>query len=136
MGDDGRIDLEEARLVVMDVMDGPYKMQGRGVMSSVTDVEIATLEYAGELFEWTDEARAWVFGDLLDKMVRGVAGEDDVRGVSYYQVIGGVRYDVPQGSGRLLLAPVRAPGSSTSRRRVLLVMDGDGRAVQDARPRR
>ena len=93
VGDDGRIDLEEARLVVMDVMDGPYKMQGRGVMSSVTDVEIATLEYAGELFEWTDEARAWVFGDLLDKMVRGVAGEDDVRGVSYYQVIGGVRYD-------------------------------------------
>ena len=29
VGDDGRIDLEEARLVVMDVMDGPHKMQGR-----------------------------------------------------------------------------------------------------------
>ena len=113
VGDDGRIDLEEARLVVMDVMDGPYKMQGRGVMSCATDVEIATLEYAGELFEWTDEARAWVFDELFDKMVHGVgddAREDDFSDLEIpeerraaprkaseanepVKVIGGVRYD-------------------------------------------
>ena len=110
VSDDGLIDLEEARVVVMDIMDGPYKMQGRGVMSTATDVEIATLEYAGELFEWTDEARAWVFGELLEKMVRGVGGDDAFADLEIpekrraaprkaseanepFKVIKGVRYD-------------------------------------------
>lgn len=63
VNDDGVIDLNEARRVVADVLDGPRREQGRGVKSAVTDCELATLRYAQSRFEWTEEAKAWVFGN-------------------------------------------------------------------------
>ncbi len=62
VNDDGVIDLNDARRVVADVLDGPRREQGRGVKSAVTDCELATLRYAQSRFEWTEEAKAWVFG--------------------------------------------------------------------------
>ena len=62
VNDDGVIDLAEARRVVADVLDGPRREQGRGVVSAVTDCELATLRYARDRFEWTEEAKAWVYG--------------------------------------------------------------------------
>jgi hypothetical protein len=63
VNDDGVIDLNEARRVVADVLDGARREQGRGVKSAVTDCELATLRYAQSRFEWTEEAKAWVFGN-------------------------------------------------------------------------
>ena len=56
----GSVDLGEARRMYEDVSDGPSKPQGRGRTSSVTDVELATLEYALATYAWTDDARAFV----------------------------------------------------------------------------
>ena len=56
----GSVDLGEARRMYRDVSDGPSKPQGRGRTSSVTDVELATLEYALATYAWTDDARAFV----------------------------------------------------------------------------
>ena len=69
--DDGVIDLGEARRIVADVLDGPRRAQGRGVVSAVTDCELATLRYAHERFEWTPEADAWVYGKLVEAFEAG-----------------------------------------------------------------
>lgn len=69
--DDGVIDLAEARRVVADVLDGPRRAQGRGVVSAVTDCELATLRYAHERFKWTPEADAWVYGRLVEAFEAG-----------------------------------------------------------------
>ena len=63
---EGRIDLQEAERVFVDVFDGPVKMQERGKVSSVTDVEITTLRFALENFAWTDEARVFVEAKLRE----------------------------------------------------------------------
>ena len=75
VNDDGVIDLDEARRIVADVTDGPRRRQKRGVVSSVTDSELATLRYAHEHFEWTPEADEWVYGELYDKMRDGAMKE-------------------------------------------------------------
>jgi hypothetical protein len=62
----GSVDLAEARRMYEDVSDGPAKPQARGKTSSVTDVEIATLEYALATYAWTDEARAFVENKLRE----------------------------------------------------------------------
>ena len=71
VNDDGVIDYDEARRIVMDILDGPRRMQKRGVVSGVTDVELATLRYAHVNFEWTPEADEWVYGELYEKMRDG-----------------------------------------------------------------
>ena len=63
----GSVDLTEARRMYEDVSDGPAKPQARGKTSSVTDVEIATLEYALVTYAWTDEARAFVENKLREE---------------------------------------------------------------------
>ena len=65
VNDDGVIDLDEARRIVADVLDGPRRVQRRGVESAVTDVELDTLRYAHEHFRWTEEADEWVYGELM-----------------------------------------------------------------------
>ena len=62
----GSVDLAEARRMYEDVSDGPAKPQARGKTSSVTDVEIATLEYALVTYAWTDDARAFVENKLRE----------------------------------------------------------------------
>ena len=80
VNDDGVIDLDEARRIVADVTDGPRRRQKRGVVSSVTDCELDTLRYAHEHFEWTPEADAWVYGELMGEFDRG--GERDEKRAS------------------------------------------------------
>lgn len=75
--DDGVIDLAEARRVVADVLDGPRRAQARGVVSAVTDCELATLRYAHERFRWTEEADAWVYGKLAEAFEAGRDDEDE-----------------------------------------------------------
>ena len=65
VNDDGVIDLEEAKTIVADVMDGPRRMQGRGKVSAVTDCEIDTMRYAHDHFDWTPDADEWVFEQLM-----------------------------------------------------------------------
>ena len=77
MNNDDEIDLDEAKTILKDVYDGPVKMQKRGVMSSVTDVELATLRYAHYAFNWTTEADTFMFEELYDKML-GLVGVADV----------------------------------------------------------
>ena len=77
MNNDDEIDLDEAKTILKDVYDGPVKMQKRGVMSSVTDVELATLRYAHYAFNWTTEADTFMFEELYDKML-GLDGVADV----------------------------------------------------------
>ena len=55
VGDDGVIDLDEAKQIVEDVLDGAVKVQKRGVLSAVTDVELATLRYAHQHFTWAHD---------------------------------------------------------------------------------
>ena len=77
MNNDDEIDLDEAKTILKDVYDGPVKMQKRGVMSSVTDVELATLRHAHYAFNWTTEADTFMFEELYDKML-GLDGVADV----------------------------------------------------------
>jgi hypothetical protein len=59
------IDIEEAKGVVADVLDGPSRRQGRGKVSTVTDCELATLRFAHDRFNWSPEADTWIFGQLM-----------------------------------------------------------------------
>ena len=63
-------------------------MQKRGVKSTVTDIELDTLRYACQTFEWSDAALRWIQNEIAAES----AGPER-SGVSYYQVIDGVRYD-------------------------------------------
>jgi hypothetical protein len=74
VNDDGVIDLNEATRIVADVLDGPKKKQARGAVSSVTDVELATLRYAHAHFAWSKEADAWVYGELINRFEQGETG--------------------------------------------------------------
>jgi hypothetical protein len=85
------ITLEEAKLIIKDVYDGPVKIQKRGVESSVTDIELATLRYAHYHFKWTKEAETWIFSELYEKMETGLGEIPGTKG--YYRVINGNRYD-------------------------------------------
>jgi hypothetical protein len=40
-------------------------MQKRGVVSAVTDCELATLRYAHDHFNWSPEADTWIFDQLM-----------------------------------------------------------------------
>ena len=63
-------------------------MQKRGVKSTVTDIELDTLRYACEHFNWSDAALRWIRNEIAAES----AGPER-SGVSYYQVIDGARYD-------------------------------------------
>ena len=80
VGDDGVIDLDEAKQIVEDVLDGAVKVQKRGVLSAVTDVELATLRYAHQHFTWSKEADAWVYGKLLKEFEAGEDGGEGMDG--------------------------------------------------------
>ena len=81
--------------------DGPNKMQKRGVKSTVTDIELDTLRYACETFEWSDAALRWIQNEIAAES----AGPER-SGVSYYQVIDGVRYDRKVRGGQAGSVPV------------------------------
>ena len=40
-------------------------MQKRGKVSTVTDCELDTLRYAHDAFNWSPEADAWIFEQLM-----------------------------------------------------------------------
>jgi len=65
---DGTIDLAEARRIIANVVDGPRRVQKRGVRSPVTDIELATLRYARATFAWTPEAEKWVYDEVWGKL--------------------------------------------------------------------
>ena len=60
---DGGISLDEAKSIMMDIIDGPTKTtvrpDGRTVSTSVTNVEMDTAAYALREFNWTGPAREW-----------------------------------------------------------------------------
>ena len=66
--DGGAIALPAAQAIVANALDGPNKIQKRGVKSRVTDIELATLRYALGTFVWAPDAETWVYGKVRSDM--------------------------------------------------------------------
>lgn len=66
---DGAIDLAEAKAILGDLLDGPVrKVEREGeAVSSVTNVELDTAQYAFDNFTWTKEAKEWFFEKLTSR---------------------------------------------------------------------
>jgi hypothetical protein len=66
--EDGFISKTDAEKIVALVTDGPRKKRTRPdgvvVVSSVTDVELATAAYAAEHFRWTSPAKKWFAAEV------------------------------------------------------------------------
>ena len=66
--EDGFISKTDAEKIIALVKDGPRKTRTRPdggvVVSSVTDVELATAAYAAEHFRWTSPAKKWFAAEV------------------------------------------------------------------------
>lgn len=114
--EDGCINLDEAKSIMFDIIDGPTKQMvradGRTVSSSVTNVEIDTAGYALRTFRWTDSAKEWfarametidapdneglredVVKTYTEKELTSADAKSKPKAKSAYETIDGVRYD-------------------------------------------
>ena len=65
----GEIDLEEAKRIMGDLLDGPARKVGgaNDTKTTVTNVELDTAQYAFDNFTWSAEAKDWFFKKLTEK---------------------------------------------------------------------
>mmetsp|Transcript_20965 Transcript_20965/g.33942 ORF Transcript_20965/g.33942 Transcript_20965/m.33942 type:complete len:150 (-) Transcript_20965:167-616(-) len=66
---DGSIDIDEAKLILSDLLDGPARKVGGAneTKSAVTNVELDTAQYAFDNFTWSPAAKDWFFEQLTSK---------------------------------------------------------------------
>lgn len=66
---DGEIDLDEAKAILGDLLDGPARKVGGANegKTSVTNVELDTAQYAFDNFKWSPAAKEWFFEKLTSK---------------------------------------------------------------------
>lgn len=65
----GEIDLDEAKRIMGDLLDGPKRKVGgqNDTKTTVTNVELDTAQYAFDNFTWSADAKDWFFKKLTEK---------------------------------------------------------------------
>ena len=66
---DGAIDMEEAKRVFQDIVDGPKRRVGGANDSetTVTQCELDTAQYCFDNFNWNEDAKKWFFEKLTEQ---------------------------------------------------------------------
>ena len=64
----GEIDLKEAMRIMADINDGPTRpiFPGSDIRSKVTNIELATADYALDKYKWAEDARAWFSNEIQE----------------------------------------------------------------------
>jgi len=66
---DGKIDMAEAERVFNDIVDGPKRRVGGAneTDTTVTNVELDTMQYCFDTFQWEDDAKEWFYEKLTSE---------------------------------------------------------------------
>ena len=66
---DGEIDIDEAKSILGDLLDGPKRKVGgaNDGKTAVTNVELDTAQYAFDNFKWSPAAKDWFYEKLTSK---------------------------------------------------------------------